>query len=447
MNMSFIVRPAAQLKSAGAAIFNTALSSECVRESLGGLGKRKRLYDPLTTWLIFLGQVLDPDHSCRNAVAQARAGGALSQKASVRTGAYCQARNRLPEERLHALATGLGQELVDAERPAERWRGRRVLAVDGSSVSLPDTKANQARYPQPSAQAPGCGFPVMYLCALVSLASGALLNFVTGGGAGHELALWRQLWPLLRTGDLVLGDDLYSSYADLALLRERGVDLLVRMRRRKTDFRRGTVFGLQDHLVRWRCPKQLPGWLGTRVLPAELRVRELRFRVDVPGFRSSEVTLATTLLDAEAYPKEELAELFFSRWQVELRLREIKTQLGMECLRTKTPERVRKELWMYLAAYNLLRTVLYEAAQAEGVLLARVSFQGARQRLLATAKAARPGQSFRCGYRRLLRDLAQDLNPERPNRVEPRAVKRRPKQYDRLNQPREVLRAKLIEAA
>jgi hypothetical protein len=295
-------------------------------------------------------------------------------------------------------------------------------------------------------QAAGCGFPVMYLCTLMSLASGALLDFATGGGAGGELALWRQLWSWLRARDVVLADALYPSYADVALLRERGVDVVARLRRRKTDFRRGIIFGLQDHLVCWSCPKQLPTWLGTQVLPAELTVRELRFQVEVPGFRSGQITLVTTLTDAQAFPKEDLAELFFCRWQVEVRLRDIKTTLGMERLRTKTPERARKELWMYLAAYNLLRTLMYAAAEQAGEAVRYVSFQGCRQRLLAVlAVGAKP--SFRRHYRRLLRDLAHDLNPDRPFRVEPRALKRRPKEYDRLNQPREIVRAKLLGAA
>jgi hypothetical protein len=336
---------------------------------------------------------------------------------------------------------------MQAEREEDRWHGRRVLTVNGSSVTLPDTKANQAEYPQPSGQAPGYGFPVMYLCTLMSLASGALLDFATGGGCGHELTLWRQLWPLLNGGDIVLGDALYCSYADLALLRERGVDVVTRLGRRKTDFRCGIIFGLQDHLVCWQRPKQLPGWLSNQTLPAEMTVREIRFRVDVPGFRTQEVTLVTTLLDPETYPKEALAELYFCRWQMELRLRDIKTTMGMECLRTKTPERARKELWMHLTAYNLLRTLMYAAAETAGEPVTRVSFQGCRQRLLATIKSARLSDRFQRRYRRLLQDLAHDLNPYRPLRIEPRAIKRRPKQYDRLNKPRAVLRAKLIGAA
>lgn len=365
----------------------------------------------------------------------------------MHTGAYCQARERLPEDALHIVATGLGAELMNAERAEDRWHGRRVIVADGSSVSMPDTPANQALYPQPGNQAAGCGFPVMYLVTLLSLASGALLDFATGGGAGNELALWRQLWSLLRPGDIALGDRKYCGYADLALLRARGVDVVARLGKRKTDFRKGIIFGVLDHLTVWRCPKKPPAWLGTQQLPAEMTVRELRFRVEVPGFRAEIVTLVTTLLDAEMYTKEDLAGLFFQRWQVELRLRDIKNMLGMDQLRTTTPDRVRKELWMFLAGYNLLRTLMYAAAKKADVPVARMSFQGCRQRLLAAASHTSAARSFPRLYRRLIRDIAKDQNPDRPFRIEPRAVKRRPKQYDLLNQPRAVLRKRLLGAA
>jgi hypothetical protein len=210
--MSFIVRRSWELKAVGAEVFRAACSIEWIRLSLGDVEQRRRIYDASTTWLIFLGQVLSPDRSCRSALAQARSAGLLSAKASVHTGAYCQARERLPEDVLHAVATGLGAELIHAERSKDRWHGRRVIVSDGSSVWMPDTPANQAEYPQPGGQAVGCGFPVMYLVALMSLASGALLDFATGGGAGNELALWRQMWPLLRPGDIALGDRKYCGY-------------------------------------------------------------------------------------------------------------------------------------------------------------------------------------------------------------------------------------------
>lgn len=447
MNMSFIVRRAEELKCQGAEILRKAVSLEQVQQELGRLGERDRVYDPVTTWLIFLGQTLATDHSCRNAVAQAREAGLLPREASVHTGGYCQARDRLDEEALHTLAGSLGQALMEAETQEERWHGRRVLVPDGSSVSLPDTLANQSVYPQPNTQAPGCGFPIMYLCGLMSLGSGAFLDFAPGTGNGNELSLWRRLWQHLRPGDIVLGDGKYSSYADIALLQENGIDSVARPGKRKVDFRKGKALCTQDHIVEWKRPEQIPPWVENRVLPETLRMRELRFRIEVPGFRPATITLVTTLLDAKTYPMEDIAELFFRRWQMELRLRDIKTMLGMDILRTKTPERARKELWMYLAAYNLLRTLMRTAAGVVETPVARISFQGTRQRLLASAAKNHTAHGFRRAFRCLIQDIAHDLNPYRPFRVEPRTIKRRKKQYDLLNLPRRLLQLKLRNAA
>ena len=446
MAKNVIVRRASELKAVGATVLQAAFSIGLVRQVLGGLGKRKRLFDAVTTWLIFLGQTLAADHSCRNALAQARAAKLVSAKASVRTGAYCQARNRLPEKPLHGLATGLGAKLSEAERKIERWHGRRVVVPDGSTVTLPDTPENQAAYPQYLEQAPGCGFPIMYLCTLMSLASGALLDFALGNKHAGELNLWRRLWNLFKPGDIVLGDRAYCSYADLALLRQRQVDVVARLGKRKTDFRQGRIVGIKDHITCWQAPAQLPAWVDTQAIPAQMTVREIRYDVAVPGFRVETVTLVTTLLDSAEYTKEDLAELYFCRWQVELRLRDIKILLGMEQLRTKTPKRVRKEIWMFLAAYNLLRTLMCSATSKANVPVARISFQGCRQRLVAAIPEMKGSAAFSRQYRRLIHEVARDLNPERPFRIEPRAVKRRLNQYSLLSKPRAVWK-KLLEAA
>jgi hypothetical protein len=286
----------------------------------------------------------------------------------------------------------------------------------------------------------------MYFCGLMSLGSGALLDFAVGNKHDGELTLWRKLWDGLHPRDIVLGDRRYCAYVDLALLQARGVDVVVRLGLRKTDFRKGRIVGMEDHIVCWRAPKPRPAWFGSQVIPEEMTVRELRFHVEVPGYRVQTITLVTTLLDSELYPKEELADLFFNRWQIELRLRDIKTMLGMDILRTKTPDRVRKELWMFLATYNVLRTLMYTAAQQAAVPVARVSFQGCRQRLAASLQSGSK-HAFTRDYRRLLRELIVDLNPDRPLRVEPRARKRRPKQYDLLNTPRAAWKAKRGVAA
>lgn len=430
MDMFFIVRKEQELKTSCAEILQKAFSYEKVLSVLKRPGKRKRIYDPITTWAIWLGQTLSPDHSCRNALAGARSAGLLPKKVSVHTGGYCKARNRLSENGIHHLGVKLGLDLMKAETPENRWHGRRVIIPDGSSVSLPDTTANQLVYPQPNTQAAGCGFPVMYLATLISLSSGALLDFKPGRGNGNELSLWRRMWHFLSPGDVVLGDSKYAAYADVALFLERGIDTVARIGKRKTDFSKGKIISLKDHLVEWKRPKQLPSWLKRKSLPEKIMVRELCFRIEIHGFRPEMVTLATTLLDYEVYSKEDIAELFFCRWQIELRLRDIKTVLGMDILRTKTPERVRKELWMYLSGYNLLRTLMWNAATKSGKTVFRISFQGCRQRFLATAERNCSFAYFVFLYSQLLNDIANDLNPYRPFRIEPRAIKRRKKQYD-----------------
>jgi hypothetical protein len=445
MDMYFIVRRTERLKVSYAEVLRKAFSLKQVRAALANSGQRNRIFKPLNTFIIWLGQTIAPDQACRNALANARSAGILPKKSSVHTGGYCQARDRLQEEALHKIGIGLAEALVKAEKTEEYWHGRRVIVSDGSSVSLPDTKANQLVYPQPKTQAVGCGFPLIYIETLMSLGSGALMDFETGSGNGNELSLWRKMWHLLKPGDVLLGDGKYSSYADIVLLRKQGIDTVARLGKRKTDFRKGKIIGPKDHLVNWLKPQELPAWLKGESLPETMTVRELRFRVDVSGFRSETITIVTTLLDAELYPKEDIAELFFCRWQIELRFRDIKTMLNMDILRTKTPERARKELWMYLIAYNLLRTIMYASALKSGNVLARISFVGCRQRFLAAATCRCSAKRFCRLYHGLLNDLANDLNPDRPFRIEPRAIKRRKKQYDFLNKPREILREKLIK--
>ena len=255
-----------------------------------------------------------------------------------------------------------------------------MKVVDGSSSSMPDTPANQAAYPQPDQQRPGCGFPVVAFVAVFCLATGALLDLAFGVWFLHDLSLFYFVRKSLAWGDILLADRAFCSYAEMALLGQRGVDSLMRLhQRRRTDFRRGRILGLEDHLVRWPKPAQRSQGLRPqdyRRLPETLAVRELRYRVAVRGFRTQEITLATTLLDAETYLPEALAELYFLRWDVELDFRHIKTTMQMDVLRCKTPEMVRKEIWTHLLAYNLIRTVMWQAARGGSTRARRLSFKG-----------------------------------------------------------------------
>jgi hypothetical protein len=300
---------------------------------------------------------------------------------------------------------------------------------------------HQAAYPQPAQQAPGCGFPVLKLVALMSLATGALVHYTCGTLSDHDQPLFYRLWPTLAPGDVVLGDRIFGSFATMALLSQRGIDLVARRHAGRKE-RPGKCLGKGDRLVEWTATPR-PPWLDPTIpLPKTLSVREVHFQVTRLGFRTKTIILATTLLDATCYPCEALAELYLQRWDMELWLRHIKTTLGMEMLRTKTPTRVAAELAMCLVGYNLIRTVMLDAAQEAQVPLPRVSFKSAlvRVRLWCARLCHTTALNLCLGdYIRLLDDLARDLNPDRPGRVEPRVVKRCPKPFPWLQQPRRVL--------
>jgi hypothetical protein len=410
--------------------------------------RRQRLYPLAVTLKMFLTQCLSDDPSCRTAVATAKERGWLPQAASPDTGAYCRARDHLAPSGLAALVERTGSALENVRQPGQLWRGRRVRVVDGTGITLPETPLNQAAYPQPGQQAPGCGFPVLKLVALMSLATGALVHYTCGTLSDHDQPLFHCLWPALTPGDVVLGDRIFGSFATMALLSQRGIDLVARRHAGRKE-RPGKCLGKGDRLVEWTATPR-PPWLDPTVpLPKTLKVREVHFQVTRPGFRTKTIILATTLLDATCYPCEALAELYLQRWDMELWLRHIKTTLGMEMLRTKTPTRVAAELAMCLVGYNLIRTVMLDAAQEAQVPLPRVSFKSAlvRVRLWCARLCHTIAVNLCLGdYIRLLDDLARDLNPDRPGRVEPRVVKRRPKPFPWLQQPRRVLREALLQA-
>lgn len=410
-----------------------------------GANSRERIFSLRRTFWCFLWQVLTPNTSCREVVRQVQALFGLRAGAQVDedTGAYCQARSRLPQERLE-------QALEASAKSADglsSLAGRSVKAVDGSSVQLPDTAANQKTYPQPSEQKPGCGFPVMQIVALFSLASGAILKVATDALKPHELRLFQGFWSALKAGDILLADRGFSGYPLLGQLAQRGMDGILRLhQRRKVDFRKGKRLGPNDRLFQWRKGPARAKYLSAREwasIPAEMTVRVVRFVLPRKGYRADQVTLVTTLLDPEEYSLQALAELYRRRWRLELCFRDLKTTMGMEQLRCQSPAMARKELLSYLIAHNLIRCLMAQAALRHQVELERVSFKGsvdaARHYSGAMAQARNPGTRRRL-HDQLLQSLARDLVPERPGRREPRAVKRRPKPYPILNQPRDRFR-------
>jgi hypothetical protein len=414
---------------------------------------RDRLYPPAVTVWIFLSQVLDAAHCCRQAVARFlawRVGQGLAP-CSADAGAYCKARGRLAEGVLARLARDAGRRPADDAPDAWRWRGRTVKVVDGTTVALADTPANQREYPQPRSQKPGVGFPLVRMVVLFALATGTALDAAMGPYRGKrtgESALFRGLHDCLQTGDVLLADRYYCSYFEMVLVRQRGCDALFRMhQRRRVDFRRGRRLGSSDHIVTWAKPAR-PEWLTLQEyarLPAELTVREVRVWINRPGYRTRVLVVATTLLDQEQFSWREAAALYGARWYAELDLRAIKDTLQMGVLRGKTPAMARKEVWAHLLAYNLIRGVMAQAAQEVGLLPWQVSFAGAVQTVTAFAPLAWTAQAEAWEEigQRLRAALAEHRVNDRPGRCEPRAQKRRPQTYPLLNEPRDRARERL----
>jgi len=413
-----------------------------------GPNSRERFYTLRRTFFGFLYQVLNPHCPCRQIVRQIQAlvGLEAARHVDEGTGAYCQARDRLPWELLPRLRCAAA---AYAQKTAQLWRGFCVKVIDGTTVSAPDTPKNQRAYPQPSAQKRGCGFPLLKLVGVFSLATGVLLDYAKGNKHQHELNLLQKLLDQFKVGDLALADRGFSSYTLLGLLLLRGIHSLFRLHQaRPSDLRKGKRLGKNDRLMLWRKPwpwqrpRYLPKALWNRI-PQELSVRVVRFILEVPGFRAQSVTLVTTLLDPQAYPAEELARLYARRWRIELWFRDIKTSMSMEALRCKSPKMLHKELEMFFIAYNLIRALMAEASAIYEVPMQRLSFKGTvdavRQFSIAIAQApSRKKQKQLVAY--LLEIIARDQVPDRPGRREPRALKRRPKPYQLLNRPRHLMK-------
>jgi hypothetical protein len=412
-----------------------------------------RIYSPLVTLWVFLGQVLSADHSCRAAVARLIVH-RLSEgqrPCSAETGAYCQARKRLPEEFFSDVARRTGRALEANVDPQWLWKRRRVYVYDGSAVSMPDTPENQHDYPQPDTQSPGLGFPLARIAAVFSLACGAVIDMGICRYAGKgqsELGLLRLLWNIFRPGDVLLADRLMCTWTEMVMLKQRGVDCVCRLTsHRSADFRRGKRLDKGDHIVKWLKPTK-PRSIDRETydaLPEFLVIRECRVRVEQPGFRIMTLTLATTLLDASEFTRDDLAQLYRARWNAELDLRSLKRTLQMDVLRCKTPELVRKEIWTHILAYNLIRTIMAQAAIKHDIEPRSISFKGTVQTLQAFQPAiAIQGQQDstlrRCLYRRLLDAIIIHRVADRPDRYEPRLRKRRPKHYAFLRKPRSEIK-------
>jgi len=432
--------------------YGRVLSKERIESFCRGAGHRWRpsFWNPAVTVWTFLFQVLDGAKTLRSAVATRLVQGPPSESQafpSADPAAYCQARRRLPIETILELLNHLTQRLRGLVTPGTSWHGHRLFVVDGSGASMPDTPALQQAFPQPSGQKKGCGFPVAQFVALFCWTTGAIVDVVIDSIIPHEITLFRKLWHHFQPADVVLGDRAYGSYVDLARLRQRGVFAVCRLhQRRSADFHAGRRLGHDDQLVDWSRPEQ---WIPScgidreefEQLPETLTVRQVRITQGTAGFRSRTLVVVTTLLDPIEIPADEIRALYRDRWTVELNLRSLKTQLGMDLLRGHSPDIVRKEIAMHLLAYNLIRLLMWQAAREHGRDLHRLSFTGTLHRLRAAwstpTRSRRPDQlEGRDLMEHLLVWIAGDLVPHRPNRFEPRRRKRRPKQFSLLQQPR-----------
>jgi len=434
--------------------FTNLLQAEVVQRVLveTGTGWRNIVYTPAVTLAAFLSQMLCADGSCAAAVARIRAWlVAQGQPAcSAATGAYTKARQRLKEDVLSRLLRYTGRELERQTPDAWRWHGRPVKVVDGTTASLPDTPALRAAYPAVRAVVGG-SFPIVRIVGLFALASGAALDVALGPWRGRqsgETALFRRLLEALSAGDIVLGDRIYSGFHDIAGLLGRGIDFVFRKNaRRRSDFRRSRRLGRHDHLVRYVKPCRRP-WLSLdehRALPEQFVLREVRVLVPVRGFRTQVLTVVTSLLDPIAYPAAEIARLFRQRWQIELDFRALKVTLHMDVLRCQTPAGIRKEIYAHLLAYNLLCGIRAQAASVYGLVPRDLSFTATLQswRAFTESLAGATRRTYILTQTALLDGILAHRVGQRPDRFEPRARKRRPKDYPLLRLTRDQARKAL----
>lgn len=405
---------------------------------------RERIYPPTETLSLFLTQVLNEDSSCQNVVNKAaldRLRVGLSA-ASLSTGGYCKARQRLPLELVSELTRKTG-ELVGNNLPdLWKWKGKRVKLIDGTTVNMPDTPDNQRFFPQQGAQKEGLGFPICRIVGVLCLSTGVVLDAAIGrfnGKGSSEQTLLRNLLEGFGQEDLIIGDAFYATYFLLAHLIQNNIDAVFERygsRKRVADFRKGKKLGSKDHLITLTKPKAKPSWMAQSeydAAPESLVIRELKV---------SHKVLITTMLSTKDADKVELKALYKQRWHVELDFRNIKTTLGMEHLSCKTAEMNQKEIWVYLLAHNLIRILMAQAAILSDLMPRQLSFKHSLQIWLAWSQHHNYGE-FEEQQTELFLLIAGKRVGNRPGRVEPRAVKQRPKPFSLLMIPREQAREKI----
>lgn len=420
------------------ALFGSWISTYRLAQEDEGAFSRDRCWNLRLVFWTFLWQIAQAGVSCREAIRQAQALCQLQHRTVPpdESSPYCQARVKLPLERLNEIHRAVVNDSEAAVAQKDLWCGRRVQVIDASTTVAPDTLANQKAFPQQRSQKPGCGFPILRLLGLFSMATGLFTAWTIGPWQSHELVLLQALWPFLQPGQVLLGDRGFGIWVVLAQCLQHEVDGLFRVRgHRQSDWRRGRRLSKNERGVQWAKPKLKPAYLSARAwaqLPPTLELRLVRVLIAERGFRTRKVILVTTLLDREQYPAKALADLYRRRWDMELSLRHLKTTLQMERLSCKSPAMLEREIRMHFLVHNLVRRLMFESARSAGVSLSRISFAGALSAARRQAEAllqARTQRQRRKLLHELYRVIAQDLVPDRPGRWEPRAVKRRPKPF------------------
>ena len=432
-------------------VFKKFIPCTLLKPERTGAMSRQRLFSKENTFWAFFSQVLDADRGCKEVIRK------LQSYASIRgikvpsssTASYCAARKKLDERMLNNILEHTARGLEEIHGTG-LLNNRRVIVVDGTCVSMPDTPANQAVWPQSALQKMGCGFPLAHICALFSLKSGALLSYALGNKKSHELPLFRQQWNTFKRGDIMLGDKGFCTYYDFAKLKEHGVDSVVTLARRAPVSAAHSLkrLGHNDILITLKRPAynvhQAYSIDELAKLPEELILRQIKVTVKYPGFRTEKFHILTTLLDAKQYPAEEIAELYFKRWDVELFFRDIKITMGMDILRCQTPQMIRKEILMHLIAYNCIRRLMCEAAKTAYIKVRVVSFKGSVQALRNWEPHLNHARISGAERTRLISDLhaAMTNTPikQRPGRSEPRCLKRRKKNFQLMTSPRHEMK-------
>jgi len=428
-------------------MFGKFIPEKELRPEESGSMSRIRLFSKENTFWAFLSQVICPDGGCKEVVRKLQAYASVRgvKMPSSSTSSYCTARKKLEERTLQTIFRHTSDEL---ERIPEEGalNGRRVVVVDGTGASMPDTPANQEEWPQSSSQKPGCGFPTIRICGCFSLQTGGLLSYEIASKKSHELPLLRKQADTFQEDDIFLGDKGFCSFYDVSWMRDKGVDSVVTLARRKpvTASKAVKILGDNDLLIKWKKPAYQKKCAYSREewenLPEELLLRQIKVVVAVPGFRVKEFYIVTTLLDEQEYTADDLAELYLRRWDVELFFRDIKTTMGMDILRCLSPDMVRKEILMHFIAYNCIRRLMYEAAEEASLKVREISFKGALQALRSWEPHLNHASARKKERFKMISDLYESITNnsllQRPNRREPRCVKRRPKPYQLLTCPR-----------